>query len=121
MPVGTSESTAAVTSAGTPTAGPGLGESLHSSQGLAFDVGIVEPNTASHSGAGACSPSFLNPNAGTRPAEKDKTDRYKSLVSATWYGTCTDYFHSERGYGRAAPKAILAPALGNLKSRERGR
>ncbi len=107
-------------SAGTPTARSTGVPSLKPLE-VAFDVGIGEPNAASHSGAGACSQSFLNQNAGTRLAEKDKTDRHKSLMSATWYGTCADYFHSEWGYGRAVPKAILAPALDNLKSRERGR
>ena len=29
---------------------------------VAFDVSIVDPNAVSHSGAGACGESFLNPN-----------------------------------------------------------
>jgi hypothetical protein len=44
-------------------------------QRAAFDVSIVDPNAVSHSGTGACSKSFLNPNAGTRSAEKTKTDK----------------------------------------------
>ena len=46
---------------------------------VAFDVSIVDPNAVSHSGAGACGESFLNPNAGTRSAEKTKTDKFKFL------------------------------------------
>ena len=36
-----------------------------------FDVSIVNPTAVSHSGAGACGESFLNTNAGTRPADSD--------------------------------------------------
>jgi hypothetical protein len=46
---------------------------------VAFDVSIVNPTAVSHSGAGACGECFLNPNAGTRSAEKTKTDKYKFL------------------------------------------
>jgi hypothetical protein len=44
-------------------------------QRLAFDVSIVNPTAVSHSGAGACAESSLNPNAGTtgRAAEETKT------------------------------------------------
>ena len=40
-------------------------------------MSIVNPSAVSHSGAGACGESFLNPNAGTRSAEKTKTDKYR--------------------------------------------
>ncbi len=43
---------------------------------LAIDVSIVNPTAVSHSGAGACAESFLNPNAGTRAAEETKTKKY---------------------------------------------
>ena len=48
---------------------------------LAYDVSIVNPTAVSHSGAGACGESFLNPNlnAGTRAAEETKTNKYKLL------------------------------------------
>jgi hypothetical protein len=39
---------------------------------VACDVSIVNPTAVSHSGAGACGESFLNPNAGTRAAEETK-------------------------------------------------
>ena len=44
-----------------------------------FDVSKVDPTAVSQTGAGACSESLLNPNAGTRAAEKTKTDKYKLL------------------------------------------
>ncbi len=46
---------------------------------LAIDVSIVNSIAVSHSGAGACGESFLNPNAGTRAAEETKTNKYKLL------------------------------------------
>ena len=46
---------------------------------VAFDVSIVNPTAVSHSGAGACGESFLNPNAGTRAAEETKTHKCKVL------------------------------------------
>jgi hypothetical protein len=42
-------------------------------------LSIVNPTAVSHSGAGACAESFLNPNAGTRAAEETKTSKYKLL------------------------------------------
>ena len=44
---------------------------------LAIDVSIVTTTAVSHSGAGACGESFLNPNAGTRAAEETKTKKCK--------------------------------------------
>ena len=48
---------------------------------LSKKVSIVNPlaTAVSHSGAGACAESFLNPNAGTRAAEETKTSKYKLL------------------------------------------
>jgi hypothetical protein len=45
---------------------------------VAFDVSIENPTAVSHSGAGACGESFLNPNARTRTAEdsETKTNKY---------------------------------------------
>jgi hypothetical protein len=40
---------------------------------------IVNPTAVSHSGAGACGETFLNPNAGTRAAEETKTNKYELL------------------------------------------
>jgi hypothetical protein len=40
------------------------GGSLSWLRRLAIDVSIVNPTAVSHSGAGACGESFLNPNAG---------------------------------------------------------
>ena len=42
-------------------------------------MSIVNPTAVSHPGAGACGESPLNPNAGTRSAERTKTDKYKLL------------------------------------------
>jgi hypothetical protein len=61
----------------------------------------------------------LNPNAlaGTRLAEKAKTDKYKHLcwpTLAAWYGIygfCTDNPHSEWWHGEAVPEAALESAL----------
>ncbi len=55
------------------------GESPLTQNRVAFDVSRVDPNAVSHSGTGACSQSLLNPNSGTRLAEKTKTDKYKPL------------------------------------------
>ena len=39
---------------------------------IAFDVGIVEPNSNSHSARSGCNRSFLNVNAGTRDEERER-------------------------------------------------
>ena len=46
--------------------------SPHTGAKIAFDVGIMEPNSNSHSARGGCSQSFLNVNAGTRDEEREK-------------------------------------------------
>ena len=38
-------------------------------------VGIVEPNSNSHSARGGCNQSFLNVNAGTRDEERERKPR----------------------------------------------
>ena len=74
-------------------------------------MSVVNPTAPSYSGAAACAESFLNPNAGTRNAEKTKTDKYRLLCeSAAWYGLCTDHPHDEWGDGGAVPAAILESA-----------
>ena len=63
---------------------------------LAIDVSIVHPTAVSHSGAGACGESFLNPSAGTRAAEReDENQEVQTPMRAAWYGLCTDCLHSE--------------------------
>ncbi len=46
---------------------------------VAFDGSIVNPTAVSHSGAGACGGSFLNPNAGTGAAEETNTTKCRLL------------------------------------------
>ena len=65
--------------------------SLNWPKRLAIDVSVVNPTAVSHSGAGACGESFLNPNAGTslRAAEERQkprsTNSYASSVVWTSY------------------------------------
>ncbi len=44
--------------------------SPHTGAKIAFDVGIVEPNSNSHSARSGCSQSLFNVNAGTRDEEE---------------------------------------------------
>jgi len=53
--------------------------SLNWPRRLAIDVSVVNPTAVSHSGAGACGESFLNPNAGTKAAEETKPKKHKLL------------------------------------------
>ena len=46
--------------------------SPHTGDKIAFDVGIVEPNSNSHSARSGCNQSFLNANAGTRDEERER-------------------------------------------------
>ena len=46
--------------------------SPHTGAKIAFDVGIVEPNSNSHSARSGCNQSFLNVNAGTRDEERER-------------------------------------------------
>ena len=67
---------------------------------VAFDVSIVNPTAVSHSGgAGACAESFLNPNAGTRNAEKTKTDKYRPLCQQRGMDVVPIIFTSSGGRG----------------------
>ena len=75
----------------------------------AIDVSIVNPTAVSHSGAGACGESFLNPNAGTRAAEETKTKKYKRLCEQR--GMDFDCLHNEWRDGRAVSAAILESTL----------
>ena len=55
--------------------------SPHTGDKIAFDIGIVEPNSNSHSARSGCNQSFLNVNAGTRDEEREKVKRYKTLCN----------------------------------------
>ena len=79
---------------------------------VAFDVSIVNPTAVSHSGAGACGESFLNPNAWTRAAEETKTNKYKLLCQQRGMDFVPIMnLHNQWGDGGAAPGAILEPTL----------
>ena len=82
---------------------------------VAFDVSVVNPTAVSHSGAGACTESFLNPNAGTRAAETTKTSKYKLLCQQRGMDFVPIVFTTlnERGdaSGGAVPAAVLEPTL----------
>jgi hypothetical protein len=59
--------------------------SPHTGAKIAFDVGIVEPNSNSHSARSGCSQSFFNVNAqrpGTRDEEREKSSGTKFRVYA---------------------------------------
>ena len=66
---------------------------------VAFDMSIVSPTAVSHSGAAACAESFLNPNAGTRNAEKTKTDKYGLLCQQRGMDFVPIIFTSSGGMG----------------------
>ncbi len=82
---------------------------------MAFDVSIVNPTAASHSGAGACGESLLNPNAGTRAAEETKKIKFKFLCQQRGMDVvptdAADCLHNECRDGRAVPAAILESTL----------
>ena len=56
--------------------------SPHTGAKIAFDVGIVEPNSISHSARSGCNQSFLNVNAGTRDEEREKVKRTKFYATS---------------------------------------
>ncbi len=55
--------------------------SPHTGAKIAFGVGIVEPNSNSHSARSGCNQSFFNVNAGTRDEEREKVKRYTALCN----------------------------------------
>jgi hypothetical protein len=89
---------------------------------VAFDVSVVNlnPTAVSHSGAGACGESFLNPNAGTvtRAAETTKTNKYKLLCQQR--GMDRDFVpdrlqvHNERGDGGSSSSGSTGTHTGLL-------
>ena len=76
---------------------------------LAFDVSIVNPTAVSHAGAGACAESFLNPNAGTRLAEKTKTDKYKHLCHQRGMNFVPIIFTTSGGMGEQFQRQYWNP------------
>ena len=80
---------------------------------VAFDVSIVNPTAVSHSGAGACGESLLNPNAGTRSAlwqRRQKTDKYNFICHSVVWTLYRSSSPRVEGWG-AVPAAILEPTL----------
>ena len=76
---------------------------------LAFDVSIVNPTAVSHAGASACAESFLNPNAGTRSAEKKKTDKYKHLCHQRGMNFVPIIFTTSGGMGEQFQRQYWNP------------
>ncbi len=75
----------------------------------------MNQTAVSHSGAGACGESFLNPNAGTRAAEETKTKKYKLLCEQRGMDVVPIvevFFTTSGGMGECSvPAAILEPTL----------
>jgi hypothetical protein len=76
---------------------------------VAFDVSIVNPTAVSHSGAGACAESFLNPNAGTRAAEVTKTGRYGLLCQQRGMDFVPIIFTTSGGMGEQFQRRYWNP------------
>ena len=76
---------------------------------LAIDVSIVNPTAPSHSGAGACAESFLNPNAGTRAAEETKTRKYKLLCEQRGMDFVPIVFTTSGGMGEQFQRRYWNP------------
>jgi hypothetical protein len=92
------------------------GGSPFTQQRVAFDVSIVDPTAVSHSGTGACSESFLNPNAGARSGDylirrEDENGQVQTPMPTAWYRLRTDDPHSEWRHGGAVPEAVLESTL----------
>jgi hypothetical protein len=76
---------------------------------VAFDMSIVNPTAVSHSGAAACAESFLNPNAGTRNAEKTKTDKYGLLCQQRGMDFVPIIFTTSGGMGEQFQRRYWNP------------
>ncbi len=76
---------------------------------VAFDVSVVNPTAVSHSGAGACGESFLNPNAGTRAAEMIKTNKYKLLCQQRGMDFVPIVFTTSGGMGEQFQRQYWNP------------
>jgi hypothetical protein len=94
--------------------------SPHTGAEIAFDVGIVAPNSNSHSARSGRNQSFFNVNAGTRDEEREKVKRYKvRTTQSARADICTNHLHDLRRHGRGFPATNLAPSL--EEGRGRGR
>ncbi len=83
-----------------------MGKPAHTVAGakIAFDVGIVEPNSISHSARSGCNQSFLNVNAGTRDEERERESQaVQSSLQSARANICTNRLHDLRGHGRGFP------------------
>jgi hypothetical protein len=83
--------------------------SPHTGAKIAFDVGIVEPNSNSHSARSGCNQSFLNVNAGTRDEEREKVKRYKVLCNQRGLTFVPIIFTTCGGMGEAFQRQIWHP------------
>ena len=83
--------------------------SPHTQNKIAVDVSVVEPNSASHADAGACKQSFLNVNAGTRVAEKAKTEKYKALCTQRGLTFVPVIFTTSGGIGEQFQRQLWHP------------
>ena len=76
---------------------------------VAFDMSIVNPTAVSHTGTAACAESFLNPNAGTRNAEKTKTDKYGLLCQQRGMDFVPIIFTTSGGMGEQFQRRYWNP------------
>ena len=83
--------------------------SPHTQNKIAVDVSVVEPNSAGHADAGACKQSFLNVNAGTRVAEKAKTEKYKALCTQRGLTFVPVIFTTSGGIGEQFQRQLWHP------------
>jgi hypothetical protein len=86
--------------------GPG---SPHTGAKIAVDVGIVEPNSNSHSARSGYKQSFLNVNAGTRDEEGEKVKRHKVLCNQRGLTFVPIIFTTSGGMGEAFQRQIWHP------------
>ncbi len=91
--------------------------SPHTGAKIAFDVGIVEPNSNSLSERSGCNQSPLKRerslcDRGCRLGERNRQEAPGSLQSA-WAHICANHLHESRpaGDGRGIPATDLAPTL----------
>ncbi len=80
---------------------------------LAFDVGIVEPNSISHSARSGCNQSSFNVNDGTvtvaRDEEREKVKRYKVLCNQRGLTFVPIIFTTCGAMGEAFQRQIWPP------------
>jgi hypothetical protein len=73
----------------------------HTGAKIAFDVGILEPNSNSHSARSGCRQSLLNVNAGTRDAEREReSQEVQNFMQSARANICANHLHDQRGHGR---------------------